>query len=118
MRLAQIQHIFGFILVGLVIVATVLLSVRLITNISDNACETEKSRLIQTLNEIQETYDTQGVRQEETIRVPCGAQAICFLGEEPQEGYTTTQLRLAEQTKRCSRTNRELSKNNNRKHSV
>jgi len=100
MKQAQIQHVFGFILVGIVIVATVLLSVRLVTNVSDTACETEKSRFAQTLREIQETYDTRGVRQEETIRIPCGAEAICFVGEEPQSGaYTTDNLPVSERTK-------------------
>ncbi len=96
---AQIQHVFGFILVSIVIIATVLLSVKLITNLSDTSCEAEKSQFIRALSEIQETYDTRGVRQEETLNIPCGAQAICFIGEEPNGGYITSSLSVAENTK-------------------
>lgn len=87
----QIQHVFGFILVGIVIVVTVLLAIKLIGAMLNSSCEAQEKKLYNQLLEIGQTHDTFGTRQTVEVTNPCNAQLLCIFSQTttPEEIRST-----------------------------
>ncbi|MBR9702616.1 hypothetical protein GOV10_01140 [Candidatus Woesearchaeota archaeon] len=87
---AQIQHVFGFILTAIVIVATLSIGSYLVYLLLQEGCDAEDYRLENKIKEITNTYDTYGTKQTISLPTPCGAQAICFINQDAQKSDTNT----------------------------
>lgn len=78
-RRGQLQHAFSFMLVAIVIVATLFLGATLINKTIIKGCEAQDQRLVRQLHEAFATYDSYGTRQTAEFSASCDAKVICFV---------------------------------------
>lgn len=94
MTRGQIQHVFSFILITLVIVATIYLSITLFGTLSNKTCQAEHVALERAMNELSRTYDSVGTKQDSEIIAPCGAEYLCIFSQDAEEGIIRGMLTL------------------------
>lgn len=78
----QVNHVFSFILVTVVIVATIYLSITLMGVVEEKTCAAEISAAQRAINEIARSYDTVGTRQDVDVIAPCGTQYLCVFSQD------------------------------------
>ena len=90
MKKAQLQQVFTFILVAIVIITTLFFGIRMIGVITTSSCEAQIQTFSDRLEELTTSYTTRGTQQTTALRTPCGAQTICYfpatdvnLGDDP-----------------------------------
>lgn len=88
----QIQQVFSFILIGIVIVATIYLSLRFFGVLQSSTCDAQTNKISSVLHEIEESYDTRGTRQTVEVSVACNAQALCFFPMQSSEAYSAASV--------------------------
>lgn len=79
---AQVQHVFGFILIGIVIFSTLSLGLYFVLLLNNEGCVAKEHRLENKLLELSNTYDTYGTKQTISVSAPCAAEAICFINQD------------------------------------
>lgn len=89
----QLEQIFTFFLVSIVIVATIYLGARFIGSLVDKGCEAELTKLRDVLQEIEQHYDTIGTRQTISLPTACKAESLCMFSQEedPNTWAATTE---------------------------
>lgn len=79
---AQIQQVFTFIFIAIVIVAILFVGIKSINGLMNKGCEVQEKKLMNAIEEILVTYDTYGTKQDITLPGACDATAICFFNNE------------------------------------
>jgi len=78
MKKAQMQQMFIYIMVILVIGALILLAVQIIPKLSGQACGVEKTNFIKSLESNLNNNKNYGYRENKPVNAPCDYEEICF----------------------------------------
>ena len=81
MKKAQVQQVFIYIMVILVVGTILLLGVRAIMNIMDKACDVNEVVFKKELEDAMSKYSRSGNLGYETIKVPCNYDELCFTNQ-------------------------------------
>lgn len=79
MKKAQMQQMFIYIMVILVIGALILLAVQIIPKLFRQACGVEKTNFIKSLESDLNNNKNYGYKQNKVINTPCDYEEICFV---------------------------------------
>jgi hypothetical protein len=82
MNKGQINHVFSFILITVVISATIFLSIKLTGALLTNTCDAEFVSVQRTIDEIARTYDTIGTKQNLEVLSACNAEFLCIFSQD------------------------------------
>jgi hypothetical protein len=81
MKKAQVQQVFIYIMVILVVGTILLLGFRAIMNIMDKACDVNEVVFKKELEDTMSKYSRMGNLGRETIKVPCNYDELCFTSQ-------------------------------------
>ncbi len=79
MKKAEVQQVFTYILVILVVGAILILGLRSILNIMNKACDVDESSFKQEIERLLSANSRMGNLAYETIKVPCNYDELCFM---------------------------------------
>ena len=78
MKKAQLQQVFTFIIVAIVIATTLFFAIRMMGVIVGSSCEAQVTSLSERLQELSVSYSSRGTVQEARLQAACGSQTICY----------------------------------------
>lgn len=93
MKKAQVQQVFTYILVILVVGTILLLGLRAILNIMNKSCEVEEASFRKDLDRLLSRYSSYGNMGYEELRVPCDYEEICFINIGECENIDNTVIK-------------------------